>query len=57
MAPTGIGMASGSDKVASIIGAVRAELTDVLVTDERTAEAIHLHLDRQRRRTSQGVNA
>lgn len=54
--PHRVGVASGGEKVASIIGAARAGLTSVLVTDARTAEAVLWHLDRERRWRETGLD-
>ena len=37
-----IGVATGRDKLSAILGALRARLVDVLITDEKTAEELLL---------------
>jgi deoxyribonucleoside regulator len=38
-----IGIASGSDKIDAILGALRGKLLDVFITDEKTAEGLLAH--------------
>jgi lsr operon transcriptional repressor len=35
-----VGVAGGAPKVQAILGALRGDLIDVLITDQRTAEAL-----------------